>query len=322
MKDVLCLGLIVVDLLIGSVPNVDLLKYDTISVNSIRVCGGGDAFNQAVALQKMGKTVALWGRVGSDTFGLEAKRLLDAHHVDSRYLVVDDQVETSVSAIVIGADASRVILHKSGENNAFTLENLDLSVLDNVGVLCIGSLRGLPGVDGEPLAELLRYAKSKGIITVADTTARLHERCDEDVHTVLPWIDYFLPSEGEARDLTEKTDIQEIADTLQSWGASTVVIKRGSKGCYVASKDEHFVVPTLQVNAIDTTGAGDNFVGGFASKLCEGADLRHCVASAVTAGALSTTCVGAGTAPYTYEDVERGIQKIINLLSKGENDVI
>lgn len=322
MKDILCLGQIVVDLLVDTVPNVDLLKYDTIPISSIRVCGGGDAFNQTVALQKLGKSVAFWGRVGSDAFGREAKRLLEEHHVDSRYLTVDDHVETSVSAILIGEDANRVILHKTGENNAFSLEELDLSALDNAAILCIGSLRGLAGLDGKPLAELLQYAKGKGVITVADATARLHERCDEDVRAVLPWVDYFLPSEGEARELTGKTDIREIAETLLAWGASTVVIKRGAKGCYVANGSEHFSVPTLAVRAVDTTGAGDNFVGGFASKLSEGADLRHCVASAVTTGALSTTCIGAGTAPYTYEDVERGIREIIDLLSKGENNAV
>lgn len=319
MKDILCLGLIVVDVLIDSVPDVDLLKYDTIPVNNIRVCGGGDAFNQAVALQKLGKPVAFWGRVGGDTFGAEAKRLLEAHRIDSRYLIVDPEVETSVSAIVIGPDANRVILHKPGENNAFTADALDLSALDNAAVLCIGSLRGLPGLDGAPLAKLLRYAKSRGIITVADTTARLHEHCDDDIRALLPWVDYFLPSEGEARELTGKTEIADIADTLLSWGASNVVIKRGANGCYVADKERRFSVPALKVRAVDTTGAGDNFVGGFASKVHEGADLPHCVASAITTGALSTTAVGAGSAPYTYDDVERGIQEIIAMLGKGEN---
>lgn len=308
MKKIVCLGLVTADILIEPVPDEYLMKQDTIQVKNIQLCSGGDANNQAIALAKMKKPVAIWGRVGADSFGIEAKNLLESSHVDTEHFVIDSSVETSVTAILVTNDANRVFLHKPAGNNAFSLDLFPLSSLDDAAILAIGSLRALPGLPNEQLIKLLQYAKSRSIITAADTTADIFHLGSAAILQLLPWLDYFLPSEAEAVELTGKTDLAQAAEIFLSHGAGTVVIKLGSRGCYVKNRMEEFWVPALSVQAIDTTGAGDNFVAGFLAKLHEGASLKECACAAVTAGSLSTTCIGASTASYTMGDIEDGIR--------------
>ena len=315
MKKIVCLGLIVTDILVEPVPVARLTGHDTLPVEHIKISSGGDANNQAIALAKLGKPSVILGKIGADSFGTEAKRSLEAYHVDIRNLVVDPTVETSTSVVLIDQDANRILLHRAAGNNDFQVTDFPLSVLDNAAILSIGSLRALPGLTGKAVLSLLQYAKSRNILTVADVTAPSFPQGPETVLELLPWLDYFLPSEAEAEELTGMHDPVKAAGFLKEHGANTVIIKTGSHGCYVQNSHESFTVPALQVEAIDTTGAGDNFTAGFLAGLYDNVPLKECVCMAIAAGSLSTAGIGAAGASYCWSDVKSRIPLLLEQIT-------
>lgn len=89
---------------------------------------------------------------------------------------------------------------------------------------------------------------------------------DQDLDTLIESFEYtniFIPSYNEAKYITAKTDLKEIAKTLTNYGIKIVIIKLGGSGCYIYSKGEEIRIPSLKVDVVDTTVAGDSFVAGF-----------------------------------------------------------
>ena len=110
----------------------------------------------------------------------------------------------------------------------------------------------------------------------------------------LRYIDYLLPNAEEAKLLTGEKTVEEAARALQECGVTHVVVKCGSRGCYVLEeKAGYWVLPKHPVNCIDTTGAGDSFAGGFLAALSEGKDIRECARFANQCGGKAVSCVGA-----------------------------
>ena len=119
----------------------------------------------------------------------------------------------------------------------------------------------------------------------------------EELEPVLPMIDYIFPNDTEAAFLTgiseSEGDYEAMANNLLSRGIGHVIIKTGEKGCYAASKEEHFAVPALKVPVVDTTGAGDNLVAGFMDALLKGLSFRECCEAGIRTAADSVQHLGA-----------------------------
>ena len=124
-----------------------------------------------------------------------------------------------------------------------------------------------------------------------------------DIRESLPLIDYITPNEDEARYYTGKKDPEEMADVFLGLGVKSVIIKLGGKGCYFKNETISLHLPPCNITAVDATGAGDNFVAGFASEILRGADPVTALHFANACGAICTTAVGAGTALKSREQV-------------------
>lgn len=134
---------------------------------------------------------------------------------------------------------------------------------------------------------------------------RLNETL-EDIRQALSYVDYLFPNFEEAKLLTGKETLDDIADSFLNCGVKTVVIKTGKRGCFIKRVDMRIEVPAVSgITAIDTIGAGDNFASGFISALLEGKTLRECALFANATAAISVLSVGATTGVKNRKLVEQ-----------------
>jgi sugar/nucleoside kinase (ribokinase family) len=140
--------------------------------------------------------------------------------------------------------------------------------------------------------EMLRAAKAAGLATSIDTQWDHEGLWMKSLEPCLPHTDLLFVNEDEGRELTGYCSPPEIARHLRGLGAGEVVVKLGAKGCFVSG----FSMPALPVSVVDTTGAGDCFVGGYLAALHRGMNHREAAAVANRVGALAVQKLGASSA--------------------------
>ena len=139
----------------------------------------------------------------------------------------------------------------------------------------------------------------------ADTKIpNFHPLTLEEIKDSLPLIDYITPNEDEAKYYTGKEKVEEQADVFLGYGIANVIIKLGSKGCYLKNAQEEISLPAYEIDPVDSTGAGDNFIAGFISEILRGKSHKEALLFANAVGAICTTAVGAGTALKDRKQVE------------------
>jgi sugar/nucleoside kinase (ribokinase family) len=175
-----------------------------------------------------------------------------------------------------------------------TLEDIDLAMVEAGSILHVAGSLVMPGIDGQPTAELLRHARAAGVTTFLDTVWDDTGRWMEILAPCLPHIDYFVPSLPEAQALTGLDAPKEIASALLDRGVKTVGLKMGVDGCLVMSGDGQAIcLPSFQVDVVDATGAGDAFAAGFIAGVWHGWPLEQTARFANAVGALCVTGLGA-----------------------------
>lgn len=301
--DVMVVGLAVLDLYISPVPK-DFFNMQTLLVNEIGVCPGGDAVNQAITLKKLGVDVSLSCRIGDDDTGHILMDKLRRAGIDLSMVKSSSASRTTTAVALVREDGQRSILNIKGNNHDFCAD--DLPPLPNIKALSVASIYGLPLLEQDGgLKNLLKKAKEKGITTFADMGSdKFHQGLD-GVKPFLPYIDYFMPSIAEAAFLTNGCTPESMAVELCHAGANTLIIKCGAEGVYLYKDGAGKRIPAYQVNAVDTTGAGDTFCAAFISRKIKGEDDEIAARFACAAAALSTEYYGASTAAIDEKIVLR-----------------
>jgi sugar/nucleoside kinase (ribokinase family) len=171
---------------------------------------GGCALNTATALARLGLPVEVIGKVGADAFGDYLVRALAERRIGTRGVSRDNRVGTSATMVLIGADGERAFVHYIGANACLTPDDVDPVMIDRAAILHIAGALVMPRFDGEPTAELLAYARSKGVITFLDTV--WDETGDWGrMLPCLPYLDYFVPTLEEGQGISGQTAPQEVA---------------------------------------------------------------------------------------------------------------
>lgn len=304
--DVLCVGLMLVDIL-ARPADVSIFTRDTTWADDIRMCTGGDALNEAIVLSKLGIRTGLTGRMGGDGFGRFALDAAAGCGIDISGVRVLPEERTSVSIVLIDDQGDRHFLCSSGNIHHFCFEDVDLDLLGRSGIVNIGSLISMRSFDGEGAERLLFEARARGAITSADVSGT-HRKLG-DLTGELKQLDFFMPSCDEAVEIAGHDDPDACADAFLKYVRQAVVIKLGAKGCLIKTHLERLVLPGFPVRAVDTTGAGDNFVAGFLAGLSRGLTLRECGLLANAAGAIATTQVGATSAAVGIAGVAEFISR-------------
>jgi sugar/nucleoside kinase (ribokinase family) len=178
--------------------------------------------------------------------------------------------------------------------------------LEHTRAVTLGSIFRAPFDDPEVIHAVLQSARQRGALVFADTKLPNFRKLSlEDIAESLPLIDFLTPNEDEARYFTGEEDPAKMADRFLDKGVRHVIIKLGERGCLFRSRDAATALPAFDVQVVDATGAGDNFLAGFVSELLRGNQVREALTFANACGAICCTKLGAATALRNREQVER-----------------
>jgi sugar/nucleoside kinase (ribokinase family) len=266
-----------------------LALVDAMSLNP-----GGCAVNAAIALAKLGLPAEMIGKVGADTLGDFLIRELEAAGVGTGGIRRDARFGTSATMVLVRPDGERGFIHYLGANSGLVLDDLDFGLIRSAAILHVAGAFVLAGLDGAPMADLLREAKLAGVVTFLDTVWDASGRWMEVLAPALPYVDFFVPSLAEARMLTNFSGPAEIARALLDRGVGTVALKMAGEGSYVADGRGRVIeTPAYRVDVVDATGAGDAFSAGFIAGVRNGWPLDRTARLANAMGALCVTAIGA-----------------------------
>ncbi|ALI05404.1 MULTISPECIES: ribokinase [Pseudomonas] len=274
---------------------------ETLIGESFATIPGGKGANQAVAAARLGAQVSMVGCVGDDAYGEQLRGALLAEGIDCQAVRVE-QGSSGVALIVVDDNSQNAIVIVAGANGALTAEVLDGvdDVLQSADVI-ICQLE----VPDATVGHALKRGRALGKIVILNPAPASH---------ALPadWyacIDYLIPNESEAAVLSGlAVDSLETAEAaaahLIAAGAGKVIVTLGAQGLMFANgaSFEHFPAP--RVKAVDTTAAGDTFVGGFAAALACGKSEVDAIRFGQVAAALSVTRAGAQPSIPTLLEVQ------------------
>ena len=309
MPDVYCVGLLVADIVakpVVRVPGPD--EVAPIPVDTIELHTGGDAMNTTLALRKIGVDVGFVGRVGDDDLGTYLADQLARAGVDPLCVTCDPDLPTSACLVLVRPDGEHGFLFSAGANARLTPADVDIDTVCAGRFLHVGGALYLDGLDGQPMADLFRQARARGVHTSFDVGSPRGDNVDLIV-PVLPHTDLFMPSIAEARLVARRDDPAEIARFLLDAGARTVVVKLGSRGCYVCTDQGGEFVPAFSVDVVDTCGAGDCFCAGVLAGLVQGWPIQRCARFACATSAFCVQALGANAGVRSMADILAFIER-------------
>jgi sugar/nucleoside kinase (ribokinase family) len=281
-----------------SIPNPGrLVLVDEMSLHT-----GGCAINTATALVRLGLPVEVIGKAGADPFGDYLVDQLVRRGIGVEGVIRDPSTGTSATMIMVQENGERRYVHYIGANARLTLEDISFDRIASASILHVAGALVMPGIDGEPTAQVLRQAQEAGVITCLDTVWDDTGRWNR-LEPCLPYLDYFVPTLEEAQGIAGCETPHETATWLIDRGVGVVVLKMASQGCYVMSAaGEAFFHPAFDVEVVDTTGAGDAFAAGFITGILEGWPLPHTARFANAVAGLCITGVGASGGTTTMPE--------------------
>lgn len=299
---------------IGSA-NIDLTTFcdrfpkagETIFGQKFDLGFGGKGANQAVASRLCGADVFMVARVGNDLFGPATIQNFKTLRIDATHVKQIDGVSSGVAPIFVEPNGQNRIFVVKGANDLLKPADVDAAADLLKTVDCMVMQFEIPL---ETVYYCVSFAKKNGIRCIVNPAPA----APVDVHS-LAGLDYFVPNESEAETITgmpvrNVDDAKKCAQKLLADGVKRVIITLGANGSLLAGSDGMEHIPAFSVKSIDSTGAGDAFIGSFAVFLGEGLPEREAVRRANLYAGLSTTGVGTQKSFYdrTRYDAEWAAQ--------------
>jgi ribokinase len=277
--------------------NTDLITFadafpragETLFGKSFDLGFGGKGANQAIAARLCGAQVLMVAKVGNDLFGEATVRNFSSFGIDTTHVQIIEGVPTGVAPIFVEPNGQNRIIVVKGANERLMPEDVDAAASE---------LRRVDTIILQfeiPLATVyhtVRFARAHGIRCIVNPAPAVPANLAE-----LTGADYFIPNETETELITGRPahtleEAAACAAALLDKGFRRVVITLGARGALLADSAGQVHVAPFPVTAVDTTGAGDAFIGSLAVFLAEGAPEKDAVARASLYAALSTTRVG------------------------------
>src|SRR4030042_729293 len=284
-------------LVLGS-SNVDLILRiprfhkpgETITAESMMTVFGGKGANQAIASKRLGGKLLFFTILGNDPYGENYRQYLIKNDLDAKGVLRDRKNPTGIALIEVDPKGENRIIVSSGANGSLSSEDLE-----RLGPLWKGIDVFVTQLE-IPIATVrfcLEMAKRQGAITLLNPSPPLVLHSE-----ILSLVDYLVPNEWEAQFITGikmkwNRDVRKMAQKLLEMGTKNVVITLGSKGLFFKNGNEEIWRKAFKVKVVDTTAAGDAFMGALACGLSENKTIREALRFAEGAGALAVTKLGA-----------------------------
>jgi len=302
MADILVIGSLNADLVVRA-PRFPA-PGETIQGEDLATIPGGKGANQAVAAARLGAQVAMIGRVGSDAFGSMLIENLRQNRVDASRVLPDENAATGTAIIVVNADGQNSIVLSPGANGKITPADIKPASIPPATLLLLQFEIPL-----ETVVYAARLAKEKGLrVLLNPAPAR------PVPEELLGLCDLLLPNETELALLTgepvgDLASAEAAARRLVRRGARNVIVTLGENGALLVNEERTKHIPSFKVAVVDTTAAGDAFVGGLAVGLLDGRTLEDAVQYGCACGALAVTKFGAQPSLPTSEDVAKLLKR-------------
>jgi sugar/nucleoside kinase (ribokinase family) len=289
MSAVLCIGDVMLDV-ITVFPGEINFGEDTPA--KISTHSGGAAGNVASWAAQCGAEVHLIARVGRDAAGATITSELQAHGVELRVSIVDDE-QTGVVVILVDSSGERTMFPDTAANSGLTFA--DLPSLDPFSAVYISGYALINEKSRPGVLAMIEAINEKGLPIFFDptTVGGMEQTTLTEVHSWLPKMNTLIMNEEEALFISETTEFVTALDVLLEI-APTVVIKRGSQGAVGQTRGGRAIeVAAKPTDVKDTTGAGDSFAGGFIAHWLTDPDLSHCLHAGAESAARCVAIVGA-----------------------------
>ena len=273
----------------------------TYFVEDFTLAVSGAAGSASIVAAKHGLKVQAIGGVGHDDMGDWVLMKLARYGIDTEMMQRCEGFTTSSSIVTTRPDGARPALHKRGATDGFFVTDDQIDRLLDTKILHIGGVGLMNRMDDTGRTEeVMAEARRRGVITTLDVFASTAADLPK-VERLLPYTDYFMPSEEEARALSSLYDNRDLAQFLLDRGAGCVILTLGADGAFYLDRDgTNFHTPAFAVDVKCTCGCGDCFNGGFATGLAKGLSPQQAVQLAQASSAQNATGLGSQAGVKDY----------------------
>jgi sugar/nucleoside kinase (ribokinase family) len=306
--DVSIIGLYILDVLgrpVTKIPDRGNVEF----IDEIRLTVAGTAGGTVVDAAKLGLKCLAVGAVGDDEKADFVLATLQKFGIDSSAMQRLKGIPTSATILNVRPNGDRPALHVRGASDHFDVAPETYDQVFDAPIVHLGGTGLLKKLDGAPSRILLQEAKKRGRTVTFDLIAASAETI-KIVAPLLPFIDYFMPSIEEAKDMSGQGTPEDCAKFYLDQGTTCCVFTLGGEGAFYAHKDgTRLKVPAYDINVVDTTGCGDAFDAGFITALHRKMDPEQSVRFAQAAAALVATGLGSDAGIVSFEDTLAQMKK-------------
>jgi ribokinase len=267
---------------------------------------GGKGANQAIAARRLGTKVGFVTKLGHDHYGETYRWYLIKNGLERRYLLRDEELPTGMAFIELIPKGENRIVVSPGANASLSGRDLKGAVKDWKGVQVFLTQLEIPLLT---VKSGLQMARAQGILTLLNPSPPLAPATN-----LFSFVDYLVLNQWEAQlfsrtRIMETSDLRKVAQKLLHLGARNVVITLGSRGLFFRNRQEEIRMKAFRVEVVDSTAAGDAFMGGLACGLLEGKEIHEALEFASGAGALAATKLGAQPSLPFRKELEGFLRK-------------
>jgi sugar/nucleoside kinase (ribokinase family) len=305
--DVSVIGLYILDVLgrpVTRIPdrgNVDFIE-------EIRLTVAGTAGGTVVDTAKLGLRSLAVGAVGDDEKADWVLLTMQKHGIDTSAMQRLKGIPTSATILNVRPNGDRPALHVRGASDYFDVPPLMYDQVFDAPIIHLGGTGLLKTLDGPASVTLLREAKSRGRTVTFDLIAASAETLGI-VAPLLPYIDYFMPSIEEAKDMSGQKTAEDCAKFYLDKGASCCVFTLGGEGAYYAHSDgTRLASSAYDIKVVDTTGCGDAFDAGFIVALHHNMDIKTALRFAQASAGLVAPGLGSDAGIVSFEDTFKAMK--------------
>jgi len=294
--------------------NKDLVGYcaelpkvgETVKGSKYSTAFGGKGANQAVQAARLGAQVKMVAKLGNDVIGKETKQNFEDNGVDVKHVLFTDKAASGVALIFVDEKGSNSIVIATGANDELTPQEVQAareSIRNSKVVMCQLEVKA------EVTIEALKIGREEGVKTILNTAPILPEM-PEDLYK---YSDLICANETELEKMSglsvDSLDkIQEAAKVLLKKGVKEVVVTLGERGCLYVTESETKHIPTEKnIKVVDTTGAGDSFIGSFATFVAMGKSIEQSLAAANWVAGYSVQRYGTQPSYAYIKDLPEGL---------------